>query len=147
MPRPPNMSRNTTLHLEMVENAARFLTRAPQVTVPEAMHVGRFSEDDIADPNIQKKSSDTSLAARYRWHHQSLWRPCLRSPVVSGYNGIALKGTIIPIKATEVITMTHTQERIDLLAQGEATQQPASTTSRRDERMTMSGQEGGAIRG
>ena len=55
MPRPPNMSRNTTLHLEMVENAARFLTRAPQATVPEAMRVARFSEDDIADPNIQKQ--------------------------------------------------------------------------------------------
>jgi hypothetical protein len=55
MPRPPNMSRNTTLHLEMVENAARFLTRAPQVTVPEAMHVARFSQDNIADPNIRKQ--------------------------------------------------------------------------------------------
>ncbi len=49
------MSRNTTLHLEMVENAARFLTRAPQATVPEAMRVAQFSEDDIADPNIQKQ--------------------------------------------------------------------------------------------
>jgi hypothetical protein len=49
------MSRNTTLHLEMVENAARFLTRAPQATVLEAMHVVQFSEDDIANPNIQKQ--------------------------------------------------------------------------------------------
>jgi hypothetical protein len=49
------MSRNTTLHLEMVENAARFLTRALQATVPEAMRVARFSEDDIADPNIRKQ--------------------------------------------------------------------------------------------
>jgi hypothetical protein len=49
------MSRYTTLHLETVEKAARFLTRAPQATVPEAMRVIRFSEDDIADPNIQKQ--------------------------------------------------------------------------------------------
>ena len=49
------MSRNTTLHLERVENAARFLTRAPQATVPEAMRVAQFSEDDIADPNIRKQ--------------------------------------------------------------------------------------------
>ncbi len=49
------MSRNTTLHLERVKNAARFLTRAPQATVPEAMRVARFSEDDIANPNIQKQ--------------------------------------------------------------------------------------------
>ena len=49
------MSRNTTLHLERVENAVRFLTRAPQATVPEAMRVARFSEDDIADPNIRKQ--------------------------------------------------------------------------------------------
>jgi hypothetical protein len=49
------MSRYTTLHLKMVEKAARFLTRAPQATVPEAMRVVRFSEDDIADPNIQKQ--------------------------------------------------------------------------------------------
>jgi hypothetical protein len=49
------MSRNTTLHLEMVGNAARFLTREPQATVPEAMPVARFSEDNIADPNIRKQ--------------------------------------------------------------------------------------------
>jgi hypothetical protein len=49
-----------------------------------------------------------------------------------------LKGKIIPIKATEVITVTHTQERIDFLAQGEATQQPTSM---------MRGREGGATRG
>ena len=49
------MSRNTTLHLEMVKNAVQFLTRAPQATVPEAMSVARFSEDNIADPNIQKQ--------------------------------------------------------------------------------------------
>jgi hypothetical protein len=55
MPRPPNMSRNITLHLEMVKNAARFLTRVPQATVPEAMRVARFSEDNIADPNILKQ--------------------------------------------------------------------------------------------
>jgi hypothetical protein len=36
---------------------------------------------------------------------------------MSGYNGNVLKGMIIPIKATEVITVPHTQERIDLLAQ------------------------------
>jgi hypothetical protein len=39
----------------MVENAARFLLRALQATVPEAMRVVQFSEDDIADPNIQKQ--------------------------------------------------------------------------------------------
>jgi hypothetical protein len=39
----------------MVENAAWFLTRAPQATVPEAMHVVQFSKDDIADPNIRKQ--------------------------------------------------------------------------------------------
>ncbi len=82
----------------------------------------------------ENKSSDASLAARNRRHHRSLRHPCLRSPVVRGYTGNALKGAIIPIKATEVITVTHTQERIDLLAQGEATQQPAST---------MRGREGG----
>ena len=63
--------------------------------------------------------------------------PCLRTHinlVRTQYNGNVLKGKIIPIKATEVITVTHTQERIDLLAQGEATQQPAST---------MRGREGG----
>jgi hypothetical protein len=49
------MSRNTTLYLEMVENAAWFLTRAPQATVPEAMRVVQFSKDDIADPNIRKQ--------------------------------------------------------------------------------------------
>jgi hypothetical protein len=49
------MSMNTTLHLEMVEKAAQFLTRAPQATVPEAMRVARFSEDDIANLNIQKQ--------------------------------------------------------------------------------------------
>ncbi len=36
---------------------------------------------------------------------------------MSGYDGNALKGTIIPIKATVVITVPHTQARIDLLAQ------------------------------
>jgi hypothetical protein len=36
---------------------------------------------------------------------------------MSGYTDNALKGTIISIKATDVITMPHTQERIDLLAQ------------------------------
>ncbi len=36
---------------------------------------------------------------------------------MSGYDGNVLKGTIIPIKATEVITVPHTQEQIDLLAQ------------------------------
>jgi hypothetical protein len=39
----------------MVENAARFLTRAPQATMPEAMCVIQFSEDNIADLNIQKQ--------------------------------------------------------------------------------------------
>ncbi len=39
----------------MVESAAQFLTRAPQTTVPEAMRVARFLEDDIANPNIQKQ--------------------------------------------------------------------------------------------
>jgi hypothetical protein len=48
------MSRNTTLHLEMVEKAVRFLTGAPQATVPEAMRVVQFSKDNIANPNIQK---------------------------------------------------------------------------------------------
>jgi hypothetical protein len=85
MPWPPNMSRNTTLHLEMVENAVRFLTRVSQATVPEAMCVARFSEDDIADSPTQtsnNKSSNASLAARNRWHHRSLRRPCLWLPVV-----------------------------------------------------------------
>jgi hypothetical protein len=49
------MSTNTTLHLEMVKNAARFLTRAPQATVQEAMRVAQFSNDNIANPNIQKQ--------------------------------------------------------------------------------------------
>jgi hypothetical protein len=49
------MSRNTTAHLETVKYAARFLTRAPQATVPEAMLVARFSEDNIANPNIRKQ--------------------------------------------------------------------------------------------
>jgi hypothetical protein len=49
------MSRYTTLHLEMVKKTARFLTRVPQATVPEAMRVVQFSEDNIADPNIQKQ--------------------------------------------------------------------------------------------
>jgi hypothetical protein len=49
------MSRNTTLHLEMVESAAQFLMKAPQATVSEAMRVAQFSEDDIANPNIQKR--------------------------------------------------------------------------------------------
>jgi hypothetical protein len=49
------MSRNTTLHLEMVESAAQFLMRVPQATVPEAMRVTQFSEDNIANPNIQKQ--------------------------------------------------------------------------------------------
>jgi hypothetical protein len=35
---------------------------------------------------------------------------------MSGYDGNALKGTIIRIQATEVITVPHTQARIDLLA-------------------------------
>jgi hypothetical protein len=48
------MSWNTTLHLEMVEKAAQFLTRAPQATVPEAMRIAQFSEDNIAKLNIQK---------------------------------------------------------------------------------------------
>jgi hypothetical protein len=48
------MSRNTTLHLEMVESATQFLMKAPQATVPEAMRVARFLEDHIANPNIEK---------------------------------------------------------------------------------------------
>jgi hypothetical protein len=39
----------------MVEKAVRFLIRAPQATVPEAMRVIRFSEEDITDPNIRKQ--------------------------------------------------------------------------------------------
>jgi hypothetical protein len=49
------MLRNTTLHLEMVEKAAQFLTRAPQATVPEAMRVAQFSKNNIANLNIQKQ--------------------------------------------------------------------------------------------
>jgi hypothetical protein len=49
------MPRNATLHLEMVESAAQFLSmRAPQAAVPEAMRVARFLEDNIANPNIKK---------------------------------------------------------------------------------------------
>jgi hypothetical protein len=55
LPWPPNMSRNTTLHLEMVKSAEQFLMRAPQATVPEAMRVAQFLEDHIANPNIQKQ--------------------------------------------------------------------------------------------
>jgi hypothetical protein len=58
------MSRNTTLHLEMVESAAQFLMRAPQATVPEAMRVARFLEDDIANPNIQKQILQRLLSCK-----------------------------------------------------------------------------------
>jgi hypothetical protein len=36
------MSKNTAEHLLKVERAAQFLLRAPQATVPEAMHVAQF---------------------------------------------------------------------------------------------------------
>jgi hypothetical protein len=49
------MSRNTTLHLETVESAAQFLMRAPKATVPEAMRVAQFLEDNIANPNIRNQ--------------------------------------------------------------------------------------------
>ncbi len=39
----------------MVESAAQFLMRVQQATVPEAMHVAWFLEDDIVNPNIQKQ--------------------------------------------------------------------------------------------
>jgi hypothetical protein len=46
------MSKNTAEHLLKVERAAQFLLRAPQATVPEAMRVARFSDDDIANLNV-----------------------------------------------------------------------------------------------
>ena len=55
MPRLPNMSKYATAHLERVEYAARFLMKAPQATVPEAMRVVRFSKDNIVDLNIHKQ--------------------------------------------------------------------------------------------
>jgi hypothetical protein len=48
------MSKNSANHLLKVQHAAQFLMRAPQATVPEAMHVARFSNDNIADLNTQK---------------------------------------------------------------------------------------------
>ncbi len=55
MPRPPNMSKNTAENLLKVKRAAQFLLRAPQATVPEAMRVARFSDDDIANLNVRKQ--------------------------------------------------------------------------------------------
>jgi hypothetical protein len=49
------MSKNSAEHLLKVQHAAQFLVRAPQATVPEAMRVARFSEDNIANLSIRKQ--------------------------------------------------------------------------------------------
>jgi hypothetical protein len=49
------MSKNAAEHLLKVERAAQFLLRALQATVTEAMRVARFSDDDIANLNVQKQ--------------------------------------------------------------------------------------------
>ena len=49
------MSKNSTEHLLKVECAAKFLMRAPKATVPEAIRVARFSNDNIANWNLRKQ--------------------------------------------------------------------------------------------
>jgi hypothetical protein len=49
------MSKNTAEYLLKVQHAAQFLMRVPQATVLEAMHVARFSDNDITNLNLRKQ--------------------------------------------------------------------------------------------
>jgi hypothetical protein len=64
------MSKNTAEHLLKVEHAAQFLLRAPQATVPEAMRVARFSDNDIVDAKGSDPANLTAadLAVLLSWH-------------------------------------------------------------------------------
>ena len=49
------MSKNSAEHLLKAQHAAQFLMRVPQATVPEAMRVAQFSDDDIANLSIRRQ--------------------------------------------------------------------------------------------
>ena len=48
----PNMSQNSAAHLARVEHAVKTLLKAPNLTVPEAMYLAKFLEEDIANESI-----------------------------------------------------------------------------------------------
>ena len=48
----PNISQNSAEHLARVEHAAKTLLKAPNLTMPEAMYLAKFSEEDIANESI-----------------------------------------------------------------------------------------------
>ena len=72
------MSKNSAKHLLKVEHAAQFLTRVPQATVPEAMRVTQFSDDDIANLNLQKQ-----VVRRLPGHRKPTTSSVITAPVSS----------------------------------------------------------------
>ena len=48
------MSQNSAAHLARVEHAVKTLLKAPNLTVPEAMYLAKFLEEDIANESIQR---------------------------------------------------------------------------------------------
>ena len=51
----PDMSQNSAAHLARVEHAVKTLLKAHNLTVPEAMYLAKFLEEDIANESIRRR--------------------------------------------------------------------------------------------